>query len=230
MLVGGWWDRYLGSLLYIQYNLVFGSGSVVMISAKELTRSTKRNSLAFRMFIGSSILLLSVSSAFALPPLDNTRQPEAPQGTGLYDAKGLLVGRVILSGGLPIVQRLIGQKWISFGAGISGLYDANGGATFYYETSDCTGIAYLPLDTWGDIDGTATSVGPGGYPIYITSATLYYPGAPKLTKLNSLFKINSFNPFTTTGGCNVVPAKIATWAGQVTTVTLPSFTAPFAIK
>lgn len=135
--------------------------------------------------------------------------------TGVRDSNGALVGTIgrayTLGGPAPIV-RDIGGVLIEMSAGHFALDGNSGGLTFYFESNDCTGPAYLPPTS-------------GFYPQSVrVGTTLRYASAPP-----SPVNVNS-NKNTNTGSSCIVSPEGQIPMSLVASLDLTQFPPPYYLE
>jgi hypothetical protein len=155
----------------------------------------------------------------------------------MVDAKGKTVGRFFVEPGPNnFVVRQINGIWVwlqiaDFKSGFTIVEPANGNLGFAYQSADCTGQAYLPVNGPADIGGPTVVTGPVmGVVTAIPPATapsIYFAGELVQVTLQSFRYVG--NPCQRWGdGPN--PNYVYVGPAEIVPVSSLGLTLPFSIK
>jgi hypothetical protein len=175
--------------------------------------------LAQQPGIATSNAAVSASNALTNPPVF--------QGL-MVDAKGKTVGR-FYPGGLNVVRQINGVwVWLSISDLTTGFQPDGSALYYYYQSTDCTGQAYLSIANGGNSHMTAPAYGQVLTIPPATAPSIYFAGTPA-----SVVTIQSErNQNAPPTACNPYSGGVPLGAGPVHNVPVSSLglTLPFSIK
>jgi hypothetical protein len=183
-----------------------------------------------RVVVSVASIFWSVSAAVAQPPETTAPASEPPLFQGIMvDANGKTVGRLIGINSADLVVRQISAVWVVLSVrdltiGFDSEQDA---IPYFYQTTDCTGQAYFPVNLSDDhhviepVTGTVAIVAPA------TAPSIYFAGTPvsvvaAKSVRNAGQSCMTFNPNS--------PPSIAVGPAQSVPVSSLGLTLPFSVK
>ena len=116
--------RKMSALITVAYHTGLRVGSIL--------RTRGGTTMKVRLFL----IALSAIGVCALPSTSDSN------ALRVVDSRGQFVGMLM---GDHTLMRQFDNKWYTFGARMTG-FSADTGVNFYYQSSNCTGAAYVELD------------------------------------------------------------------------------------
>jgi hypothetical protein len=133
-----------------------------------------------RAAVSVASMFLGLSAAFAQQEATTAAQPPEFQGT-MVDAKGKTVGRLIIDvrGNQNSVVRQINKVWVVLVVpDLATGFLVNTNISYWYQSSDCTGQAYLAVNPETSAAVTAPAFGNVATIPPATQPAIYFAGAP----------------------------------------------------
>jgi hypothetical protein len=183
-----------------------------------------------RVVVSVASIFLNVSAAVAQPPETTPAAPQPPLFQGIMvDANGKTVGRVIGISSVDLVVRQISGVWVllrvrDLTIGFDNEQDA---IPYFYQTTDCTGQAYFPVNQSDDRHVIEPVAGMVGMIDPATAPSIYFAGTPvsvvaAKSVRNAGQSCIAFNPNS--------PPSIAVGPAQNVPVSSLELTLPFSVK
>jgi hypothetical protein len=148
----------------------------------------------------------------------------SPPGTLLKDANGVFIGALL---DVSSAIRKEGELMLLIRVQPDGSgFLATDSALFYYESPDCTGPAFLKIETTGAGNGDALyRVTRAAVDETVPYSVFYYPGDPITPKL-----LASRASSLSGGSCETFPSPFTEYVGPAQTFDLSGFAMPLKLE
>jgi hypothetical protein len=183
-----------------------------------------------RWVVSVASIFLSVAAAVAQQPETTAAAAQPPLFQGIMvDAKGQTVGRLIGISSVDLVVRQISGVWVllrvrDLAIGFDSEQDA---IPYFYQSTDCAGQAYFPVNQSDDHHVIEPVIGTVGTIAPATAPSIYFAGAPvsvvaAKSVRNAGQSCIAFNPNS--------PPSIAVGPAQSVPVSSLGLALPFSVK
>jgi hypothetical protein len=183
-----------------------------------------------RLVVSVASIFFGVSAAVAQQPATKAAATEPPLFQGIMvDAMGKTVGRLIGINSADLVVRQISGVWVLLRVRdlTTGFDNEQDAIPSFYQSTDCTGQAYFPVNLSDDNHVIEPVIGTVGMIAPATAPSIYFAGTPVIVVAaksvrNAGQSCIMFNPSS--------PPLIAVGPAQTVPVSSLGLTLPFSVK